>query len=164
MPLLLQSFPHVCLCVCACVFWVGGGEFLICGAVRRREVVFQTRYGGSAVERKTFLTLGTLTCWDVDQRGYLQGRDWFFFPLCVSVAFFSVSFVSFDTLSACEWKMLNRLTKMDKYPWYPLSRAAVSGEVSRFLTSLWNKPALNAQGALLWPQNAGPPCLQTELN
>lgn len=54
-------------------FWVGGGELLICGTVRRREVVFQARYGGSAAERKTPLTLGNFTWPTSDRGGYRRG-------------------------------------------------------------------------------------------
>lgn len=48
-------------CVCVCVFlgWRRGAFDLRCS--QTREVVFQTRYGGSVAERKTPLTLGNFT-------------------------------------------------------------------------------------------------------
>lgn len=40
-----------------------------------REVVLQTRYGGSAAERKTFLTLGNFAYCTSDQKGDHLGGD-----------------------------------------------------------------------------------------
>lgn len=151
---------HACVRACArvrvCVFWVGGGELLICGAVRRREVVFQTRYGGSAVERKTFLILGILTRM-LTGEDIVEG-DIGFFHIVLQLCFPPVLFVFKDVLHACEWTKFNFLTKTDSHHWPTLSWAAVSWKLCRSLIYLWDKPVL------LLLQSTGLASLQTEPN
>ena len=75
-PLGSSCSPSISLwvCVCVCVGWRRE-------EVQTGEVAFPSRYGGSAVERKTLLTNGNFTCCFP----YRGGRPLFFFPLHASV-------------------------------------------------------------------------------